>query len=191
MVINYLILVNKENKIPDNREEKIKLIETKNVFNETIRVEKRTLEKFNELMGNLLKDNVYIQLDSGHRSIKKQANIWNKFKKEYGIDYVKKYVAVPWYSEHHTALAVDICIKKDWILICENDDMIKEIKILKKIHENLADYGFILRYPKWKENITWYSYEPRHLRYIDNVDIAKKIYKNWETLEEYLNNIKK
>lgn len=55
----------------------------------------------------------------------------------------------------------------------------------------MADYWFILRYPKWKENITWYSYEPRHLRYIDNVDIAKKIYKNWETLEEYLNNIKK
>lgn len=72
MVINYLVLVNKENKISDNREEKIKLIETKNVFNETIKVEKRTLEKFNELMGNLLKDNIFIQLDSGYRSIEKQ-----------------------------------------------------------------------------------------------------------------------
>ena len=53
---DYLVLVNKENKLPDNWEEKVKLIELKNVFNRTIKVEEETLEKYNELRDNLLKE---------------------------------------------------------------------------------------------------------------------------------------
>lgn len=68
--------------------------------------------------------------------------------------------------------------------------MIAESEIFSKIHEKLAYYGFILRYLEWKNDITGYAYEPRHLRYINNVEIAKKIYKNWRTLEEYLDSIK-
>jgi transcription antitermination factor NusG len=53
---DYLVLVNKDNKIPNNWEEKVKLIELKNVFNRTIKVEEETLEKYNELRDNLLKE---------------------------------------------------------------------------------------------------------------------------------------
>ena len=74
------------------------------------------------------------------------------------------------------------------MLIYENEDMIAEPEIFAKIHEKLADYWFILRYPDWKDDITWYSYEPRHLRYIWDVNVAKEIMDNWLTLEEYLNN---
>jgi D-alanyl-D-alanine carboxypeptidase len=63
--------------------------------------------------------------------------------------------------------------------------MIAEKEIFAKIHEKLADYGFILRYLEWKEDITWYRYEPRHLRYIGDAKIAKEIMDNWLTLEEY------
>jgi hypothetical protein len=74
-------------------------------------------------------------------------------------------------------------------LIYENEDMVKEKEIFDKVHEKLADYGFILRYLEWKEDITWYWYEPWHLRYIGNVDIAKEIMEKGITLEEYLDEV--
>ena len=64
--------------------------------------------------------------------------------------------------------------------------MIAEKEIFAKVHEKLADYGFILRYLEWKEDITWYGYEPWHLRYVGDVEIAKEIMEKWLTLEEYL-----
>ena len=54
--------------------------------------------------------------------------------------------------------------------------MIKETEIFAKIHAKLAKYGFILRYLEGKDDITGYSYEPWHLRYIGDVNIAKEIY---------------
>ncbi len=185
--IDYLVLVNKENKLPDDWESKLELVEVQNAYGETIRVEKEALEKYNELKADLAKEWIEIELDSVYRSVEKQQQVWDEFEQEYGLEYTQKYVAVPWYSEHHTALALDIVIRKDGVLIYENDDMIAEPEIFAKIHAKLADYGFILRYLEWKEDITWYGYEPRHLRYIWDADIAKEIMENWLTLEEYLN----
>ena len=105
---------------------------------------------------------------------------------EKGIDYVKKYVAVPGYSEHHTGLALDICIKVNGELVYENEDMIADRDTFSKIHAKLADYGFILRYLENKDDITGYSYEPWHLRYIDSPEIAKEIMSKDITFEEYL-----
>ena len=188
---NYLVLVNKENKLPEDWEEKVELVEVQNAYDETIKVEKEALEKYNELRDALLQEGVDIELDSAYRSVSRQESLWEEFEEKYWIDYVKQYVAVPWYSEHHTALAIDICIIKDWVLIYENDDMIAEPEIFAKVHEKLADYGFILRYLDWKEDITWYSYEPWHLRYVGNKKIAKEIMDNGLTLEEYLANLDK
>lgn len=182
---DYLVLVNKENKLPEDWESQIELVEVQNAFDETIRVEKEALEKYNELRNALLEEWIDIELDSAYRSVARQEELRKEFEKKYGIDYVKQYVAVPWYSEHHTALAIDICIKKDWVLIYENDDMIAEREIFARIHDRLADYGFILRYLEGKDDITWYAYEPRHLRYVWNEFIAKSIMENWLTLEEF------
>ena len=186
---NYLVLVNKENKLPDNWEEIAELVEVKNSFGKYLKIEKETLEKFNELRTDLLKEWVDIELDSAYRSFSIQNEFFEKFKEEYGEEYASNYAAPAGYSEHHTWLAVDICLKKEnGEIISENHEMIIELNIFDKVHKKLADYGFILRYPDGKDNITWYSYEPRHLRYIWDVDIAKKIMENWLTLEEYLNN---
>lgn len=189
--LDYLILVNKENKLPDDWESKVELVEVQNAYDETIKVEREALEKYNELRDDLLAEWIDIELDSSYRSVEKQQQVWDDFEKEYGLEYTQKYVAIPWYSEHHTALAIDICIIKDGVLIYENDDMIAEPEIFAKIHEKLADHWFILRYLKWKEDITGYGYEPRHLRYVGDVNIAKEIMENWRTLEEYLNNREK
>lgn len=188
---DYLVLVNKDNKIPDNWEEKVKLIELKNVFNRTIKVEEETLEKYNELRDNLLKEWIDIELDSAYRSLEKQQDLRENMEEEYWIEYAEKYAALPGYSEHHTWLALDICIKKDEKIIHENHEMIVECEIFEKIHEKLADYWFILRYLEGKEKITGYEYEPWHIRYIWDVNVARDIMENWLTLEEYLDNTKK
>ena len=188
---DYLVLVNKENKLPDNWEKIAELVEVKNSFGKFLKIEKETLEKFNELRADLLKEWVDIELDSAYRSFSIQNEFFEKFKEEYGEEYASNYAAPAGYSEHHTWLAIDICLKKEnGEVISENHEMIVELWVFDRVHKKMVDYGFILRYPDGKDSITWYSYEPRHLRYIWDVNVAKEITENWLTLEEYLNNKK-
>ena len=113
--IDYLVLVNKKNKLPDDWEEKVQLETVKNAWNEDIKVEKEALSQFKKLRSDLLKEGVDIELDSVYRSVKEQQELWDDWSKdpEKGIEYVKKYVAVPGYSEHHTGLAIDVCLKRN------------------------------------------------------------------------------
>ena len=74
-------------------------------------------------------------------------------------------------SEFNTALALSIEIDSNYY---------------NELHNILHKFGFILRYPKGKENITGYEFNPTHIRYVGNV-ISKIIYENSWTLEEYLN----
>ena len=185
---DYLVLVNKQNKLPDNWEETVEIVETKNGFGKILKVEKETLEKYNELRSDLLSEWVDIELDSAYRSFSIQNEFFEKFKEEYGEEYASNYAAPAGYSEHHTWLAIDICLKKEnGEIISENHEMIVELGVFDRVHKKMVDYGFIVRYPDGKDSITWYSYEPRHLRYIWDVDVAKEIMEKWLTLEEYLN----
>ena len=72
---DYLVLVNKQNKLPDNWEEKVKLVEIKNIFNRTIKIEEETLDKFEELKKSLLAEWIDIELDSAYRSLEKQQDL--------------------------------------------------------------------------------------------------------------------
>ena len=71
-----------------------------------------------------------------------------------------------------------------------NEDMVQYPQVWEKIHAKLADYGFILRYLEDKEHLTGYGYEPWHIRYIDNVELAKQITDQGLTFEEYLGAVK-
>ena len=183
---NYLVLVNKENKLPDNWENTIELVADKDAWGDEVKVEKEALAQFKKLQADLKKAGVEIELDSIYRSVAEQQDLWDRWTVEYGEDYVKKYVAVPGYSEHHTGLAIDVCLKKNGKIIADNDEMIKEKEIFAKVHAKLADYGFILRYPDGKKETTGYSYEPWHFRYVGSTEIAHKIMDNNLTFEEYL-----
>lgn len=183
---DYFVLVNKENKLPENWKNIITLAEEKDTEGSTIYVEKKALEQFYKLREELLNEGIDIELDSTYRSVEEQQQIWDEFTEEYGIDYVKKYVAVPGFSEHHTGLAIDVCLIIDGKVVNDNDEMIAQKEIFSKIHKKLAKYGFILRYLEGKEDITGYGYEPWHFRYIDDVQIATEIMNSGITLEEYL-----
>jgi len=190
--IDYLVLVNKYSHLPDDWEKNVELVSAKNAWNEDVKLEKQTYEKYKELEKALKEEGVTIVLDSIYRSVKEQQDLWDRWSKdpEKGIDYAKKYAAVPGFSEHHTGLAVDIVIEKDGKLIEENEDMIEEREIFEKIHKKLADYGFILRYLEGRDDITGYTYEPWHLRYVGSKKIAKEIMDKDITFEEYLASIK-
>lgn len=183
---NYLVLVNKKKPINEDFIKTIQLKTVPTVYdNEDTQVEVVALNAFENLKTYLESKGVIIGIDSSYRSVQEQQNIMDKFIKNYGEDYAKVTVAIPGTSEHHTGLAIDIVpfINGKWVT--ENEDMMKEPEIFKIIHESLAEYGFILRYPKGKEDITGYSYEPWHIRYV-GVEYAKDIYKKQITLEEYL-----
>ncbi len=186
--IDYLVLVNKQNKLPDDWEEKVELVDVKTGLDETYKVEKKAAEAYQKLKEDLANDGVVIELDSTYRSVASQQELWDTWMVEYGEEYVRKYVAVPGYSEHHTGLALDIKLVVGDKVIYDNDEMIAEREIFAKIHAKLAKHGFILRYLENKDDITGYSYEPWHLRYIDNPEIAKEIMDKNLTLEEYLEN---
>ena len=185
---DYLVLVNKYSQLPDDWEKKVKLVNATNAWKEKIKVEKEAYEQYNKLAKELKNEGINIELDSVYRSVKDQQALWDEWSEdpEKGIEYVKKYVAVPGYSEHHTGLAIDICLKKGKKLVYENDDMIADTKTFAKIHKKLAKYGFILRYLKDRDETTGYSYEPWHLRYIGSPKIAKEIMDKNITFEEYL-----
>ena len=187
---DYMVLVNKTNKLPSDWEEKVELVDTKNAWDEDIKVEKEAYKQYKKLEKELKDEGIIIRLDSTYRSVKAQQELWDEWSAdpEKGPEYVKKYVAVPGYSEHHTGLAIDVCLEKDGELIYDNDEMKAEKEIFKKIHSKLAKYGFILRYPEGKKDITGYDYEPWHFRYINNTKIAKEIMDKDLTFEEYLKN---
>ncbi len=186
-IIDYTVLVNKTHKLPDDWQRVLHLVTVDDFEGgKPHQVEVETYEKFLELREALLAEGIQIELDSCYRSVEAQQDIWDRFTIEYGEEYVKKYVAVPGYSEHHTGLAIDICLVKDGVTIDDNDAMIAEKEIFAIIHAKLADFGFILRYPEGKEEITGYGYEPWHFRYVGSPELAHMIMDNGLTLEEYL-----
>ena len=95
MNTNYLVLVNKDNKLPDNWLDTIELTYAKDIWGEDMKIEKETRTQFRKLREKLFKDKIYLLLDSAHREIFEQEYIWNKFEEEFGLEYTKRYVAVP------------------------------------------------------------------------------------------------
>ena len=156
----YLVLVNKQHKLPDDWLDRITLVTSHDPWGDEVLIEETTLKQFEKLQAALLDRGIDIYLDSVYRSVDDQVALWNYFEQEYGEDYCKQYVAVPGYSEHHTGLAVDICITVDGEYNNDNDVMLAQTDLFNEIHTLMPQFGFILRYPKGKEDITGYSYEP-------------------------------
>ena len=185
---DYMVLVNKQSKLPEDWEDRIELVDVYTGLDETYQVEKKTAEAYKKLKEDLANDHIIIELDSTYRTVTRQQEIWDEFLEEYGEEYTKTYVAVPGTSEHHTGLAIDVKLVKEGKIIDDNDEMTAEKELFSKVHAKLAKYGFILRYPVGKEDVTGYGAEVWHFRYIDSPEIAKEIMDKGITFEEYLQN---
>ncbi len=179
--MDYLILVNRDNVlektyIPDG------LIDAGSRYKNGILVNEMVYKQFMKMKRDMEKLGYDIDIMSGYRDYNYQDKIYNRLILEKGFNYAFRYIAPPGASEHQTGLAIDICIYKKGKCYIEHE--IDDMEDIKWLHNNSFKYGFILRYPIDKENITGYNYESWHLRYVGN--IARYLYTNKLTLEEYL-----
>lgn len=186
---DYTILVNKTNPLDASYVPKDLIItdQNENNFhnyydkNQKPRVREIVLTYFILMKEAAQKAGFNIIIDSGYRSFVYQKQIWEENVKEKGLEETKKSVALPGTSEHQTGLAIDIAYFNNGIYSDEVKGLDKEVIWLKN---NAYRFGFILRYPEDKTNITGYKYEPWHYRFV-GISLATLCYLNNLTLEEY------
>ncbi len=174
-----LMIVNKHYKIPDNYtpENLIYVDDWEYGYWNLIRAD--VYEEFKKMSKAAKKDNVTLFIASPYRSYNEQKVIYNSYVANDSVKNADTYSARPGFSEHHTGLAMDLIPEFGLDLdTFENSDGFKWMQ------ENGYKYGFILRYPKDKEYITGYIYEPWHYRYV-GVDVATTIKNEGLTFEEY------
>ena len=175
--IENIVLVNKENKlsekyIPDELVEPNILTEGPNNL-----VSSKIVSNLESMFNDAKLEGINLKMVSGYRSYAYQYEL---FSRSGGNN---RYVAAAGFSEHQTGLAVDV-LSSALTELNESFAYTLEYQWLK---ENCYKYGFIIRYPKGKEDITGYPFEPWHLRYV-GLNAAKEISQKNITLEEYLKN---
>jgi D-alanyl-D-alanine carboxypeptidase len=99
----------------------------------------------------------------------------------HGEAHTRRYVAMPGYSEHQTGLALDLTLYDARGDMVEDDDVEAYARLIPHYHE----FGFIVRYPEGKEDVTGYRFEPWHIRYVGD-EAAREIHGSGLTLEEYV-----
>lgn len=156
-----ILLVNKTYHLPKNYDPK---------------VNKEALKNLKKMQADAKALGLSLPLVSGYRSYETQEKLHDKYVKKDGEEVASTYSAKPGESEHQTGLAFDIgSVDRSFANTIE----------AKWIEENSYLYGFIVRYPKGKTDITGYIYEPWHVRYLGE-KTAKDVYLSGLTLEEYL-----
>ncbi len=119
---------------------------------------------------------------SGFRSYDTQKSIYERYVRRDGQKGADRYSARPGHSEHQSGLAFDVCVTGYSCISSGFNDTAPA----KWLDANAYKYGFILRYPKGKENETGYKHESWHFRYVGE-ELAKKLYNDgdWITMEDY------
>ncbi len=138
-------------------------------------MQREAAKYFKEMSDTAKKDGISIYNVSGYRSYDTQVYLYNSYVKEDGKTKADTYSARAGTSEHQTGLATDIN---------SVSTSFENTEAFKWLSKNAYKYGFILRYPKGKEFITGYMYEPWHYRYVGE-DVSKFIYENNITFDEY------
>jgi len=186
-IASVAVLVNKQNELPaDYVPPDLVYVNIPFTFNE--KVEKRMMrkeaaEKLEELVAAAKEENIILYGVSGYRSYQTQKALFAYFTQRDGSEEKANMISArPGESEHQAGLAMDVSSQSVNFGLVENFGDTKEYAWLK---DHAHKYGFIIRYPKGKEHITGYSYEPWHIRYV-GVDLATKLYEEDLTYEEYL-----
>lgn len=182
----YLMLVNRDYILPDDYTVKTAktVIDVYGGYDRGY-LDYRVAPHFIEMYNAALEDGLKLSPLSGYRSVARQKNNFENLIRDYmNKGYSKAQATVlaseiilpPSTSEHNAGLAMDILSLE---VSFENSDEFAWLQ------EHAADYGFILRYPKDKQDITKITYEPWHWRYV-GVKAAKEMEASGECLEEYL-----
>lgn len=136
-------------------------------------------EAFERLSKDSIKNNTPVYGQSGYRSFDRQKEIYEDSLQNKSKEETDKEIARPGHSEHQTGLAIDVSSSKNGNML-----VFDKTGSYKWMQENCYKYGFIMRYPKSKENIHGFIYEPWHYRYV-GTKLSKKIMESNLTYDEY------
>ena len=176
-----IVLVNKDNKIPDDY--KVNLVEY-----DGHKVDSSIINDLDAMYKAAKKEGINLKINTAYRDKSEQQKIYNRRIQTYknegmteksAIEKTNSEVQKPGYSEHETGLAIDFSNPSN----PEDNEPMWEW-----LNANSYKYGFILRYPKDKIDITKVSNEEWHYRYVGK-DIAKEMENTGECLEEYINRV--
>lgn len=141
-------------------------------------IKKEVYEKFRSMYNDAKKEGLYLIITSSYRDYNFQKELWDSYANQKGDEWADSVSARAGYSEHQTGYTLDI------VTYNANMSSFEKTDEFKWLQDNAYKYGFILRYPKNKEDITGYSYESWHYRYVGK-DVATKIKKLGITFDEY------
>ena len=173
-----LIVVNRWNEIPEDYS--VELTELSNGQ----KIDSRIYPALQEMFDAARAEGIYPIVREGYRTTEEQQEILDDkiqayinegYSKRRAEKTAKEWVALPGTSEHQLGIAVDINADKSK---CTNEE------VYEWLAENAYKYGFILRYPVGKQEITGTSYEPWHYRYV-GIEAAREIHERGICLEEY------
>ncbi len=131
---------------------------------------------FDKMAADALNDGIYLFINSGYRSYQEQTELYTMYAYERGIEEADRVSSRPGHSEHQTGLAFDVN---------STEFSFADTEEAKWLAEHCSEYGFIIRFPEGKEDITGYEYEPWHIRYLGE-EQAKAVTESGLCLEEYL-----
>ncbi len=172
------VLINKFYSLPSSYEPKDlePIIDRKDIS-----LRKEANEAYTAFYNEAKKRGISIYTISAYRSYSYQQGLWNNSIATDGGEKTSRLVAYPGRSEHQLGLVVDISNINAGDVLSER---VGQSQLGKFIEDEAYKYGFVLRYPKNKVNITRYAYEPWHIRYVGK-DLAKKLHDEKMTLDEY------
>ena len=185
---DYLVLVNKNHQLSsDYTPENLTIPNvnfTPNTSNEEKMMQEEAARALEKLFKSASKENMKLYGLSGYRSYESQKQVYDKRVKKVGKKQADEYVAHPGASEHQTGLAMDLTNEEG------SEGKLKvdfgQTKEGQWVKSNAQNFGFIMRYPKEKEDVTGYRCESWHIRYV-GVKVAKEIFNKHMVLEEFLN----
>lgn len=137
--------------------------------------------KFNEMASDALKEGIHLRAFSTFRSYERQVQLYSNYVARDGQEAADRYSARPGFSEHQTTLAYDIGGLDSSLWASFSFYKTKEAEWLA---ENAHKYGFVLRYPDGKEDVTGYRYESWHFRYVGE-KMSNRIHESGVSIEEF------
>ena len=141
-----------------------------------LKLQKDAYNAFKNMYEDASKQGYSIYINGAYRSRKEQQELCDLYKRTYGEEYVKKYVALPGYSEHETGLSIDVASR--------NSKLFANSKEYVWMIDNAYKYGFILRYTSKFMDDTGFRPEAWHYRYVGK-EISSYLHEHNVSYEEY------
>ncbi|MFC0015986.1 MULTISPECIES: D-alanyl-D-alanine carboxypeptidase family protein [Allobacillus] len=178
------VIVNKDRKLPDGYEPPDLMIP--DVTFKAVNEERKHLRKpaalaLEKLFEAAEDEGIELVAVSGYRRYETQVYLYNRNVEVKGKEYADQYSAKPGHSEHQTGLAMDVSAASVAFDLVE---AFEETPEGQWVAENAHEFGFVIRYPKGKSDITGYNFEPWHLRYV-GPEIATSIHEQNVTIEKF------